>query len=178
MAREITDYRYLDISNLRRWGYLTPAQDTAFKSGVVSWERDGETIAQICISVRLCDYEQAVGVSYLYGGKPKQYKIELQFVPSNLPGKAETGYYYFVCPVSGVWCRKLYLVGGQFMSRRAFRPLYVQQTMSHKTRGLYSIIDTWKKIEEIEAGSRWRKNHYRGKPTPYCKKLSKYYRMV
>ena len=178
MAREITDYHCLDISKLRGWGYLTPDKDTAFKSGVLSWQRNGETIAKICISVRVCDTEQAVGVSYLYGGQPKQYKIVLRFVPSNLPGKENTGYYYFVCPVSGVLCRKLYLVGGQFMSRRAFRPLYVQQTMSHKTRVFYSLIDTWKKIEDLNNGSRWRKNHYRGKPTPYCKKLSKYYRMV
>lgn len=173
MTREIAMYHYLDISKLKRWGYLTPDKDTAFKSGVISWERDGETMAKICISVRLSDKEQYVAVSYLYGNTPKTYKIELQFVPSNLPGKAETGYYYFICPVSGDWCRKLYLVGGQFMSRRAFRPLYAQQTMSHKTRGYYAVIDTWLKIDDINAGSRWRKTHYRGKPTPYYKKIDR-----
>ena len=178
MAREITDYRCLNISKLKEWGYLENDPKTTFKTGVISWERYGETVAQITVSVRMGEAEQSVAVLYSYNGEKKAYVIQLDFAPSNLPNHSNTGYYYFVCPVTGERCRKLYLVGGVFMCRRAFRPLYAQQTMSKATRAQYAVIDSWMKIDDLEKAGKRRKLHYRGKPTPYQNKLSKYYSRV
>jgi hypothetical protein len=176
MAREIDDYRCLDISKLRGWGYLTPDPNTAFKQGVITWERQGETVAQITIGARMADASPSVAVLYMYRGEKKAYKIQLDFTPSNLPNHAGTGYYYFVCPVTGYRCRKLYLVNGVFMSRRAFRPLYPVQAMSRKARGGYRVIDKWLRIDDEERASRYRKTHYRGNPTPYTLRMERLYR--
>ena len=183
MAREIDDYRCLDISKLKKWGYLTPDPNTAFKQGVITWERMGETVAQISIGVCMSSASPSIAVIYTYNGTPKRYKIQLQYIPSNLPDRANTGYYYFVCPVTGYLCRKLYLVNGVFMSRRAFRPLYWAQTMSRKQRAFNSLME-WDalllvSLMEKELGDPYhRKETYRGKPTPYGRRVARWNRKL
>jgi len=178
MAREITNYYCLDVSKLSKWGYLKPSPGTAYKSGVVTWTRDGEVAAQIAISVRIDETEQNVRVAYLYGGQKKIYHIELIYTPSNLPDHEGAGYYYFLCPATGKRCRKLYLVDGYFVSRRAFRPLYPDQLLSRSARASLYYFDQWQKIDELEGARKWRKTHYRGEPTPYSRKLTKLYHRV
>ena len=41
---------------------------------------------------------------------------------------------WFVCPVTGARCRILYLVEGQWISRRAFRGAYPSQRISARER--------------------------------------------
>lgn len=142
----------------------------------MTWERDGRTIAQITIVARMGDAHPSIAVFYSYYGESKAYKIQLDFTPSNLPDHADTGYYYFICPVTGNRCRKLYLVNGQFMSRKAFRPLYPIQTMSRQSRAGYRVIDKWLRIDDEERASRYRKTHYRGNPTPYTLRMERLYR--
>lgn len=177
MATQIDDYRCLDISKLKKWGYLTPDPNTDIKTGVLSWERMGETIAEITIGARMAGASPAIVLIYSYNGKPKIYKIKLQFVPSNLPNRGNTGYYYFVCPLTGEYCRKLYLYKGTFVSRKAFRPLYWNQAMSHKQRKFESPLD-WlllPSLMEKEMGSSaHRKTTYRGKLTPYGRKAERW----
>lgn len=176
MDNWITNYICLDISKLREWGYLTLNPDEAFKTGVVSWKlANGET-AQVAIGVNLSD--EKVWLSYGYNGTKKKQFVWLRFVPSNLPGKSGTGYYYFICPATGCRCRKLYFVNGEFVSRRAFRPLYPQQAYSKKERACGYYLEQWLRIDQLESVGKWKKRHYRGNPTPYTKKLSKYYSRV
>lgn len=173
MARWITDYICLDISKLRKWGYLTAAPDTAFKTGLITYNITG---FQLAICVRLSD--EKIILNYSYGGAIRKYVVWLRFVPSNLPGKDGTGFYYFLCPGTGCQCRKLYLVNGEFVSRRAFRALYPQQAYSKTERACGYYLEQWLKIEQLESVGKWKKRHYRGNPTPYQRQLRKYYHRV
>ena len=113
----------------------------------------------------------ASNVMYLYKGEPVRIELTLRFRPSNLNNG--TGYYYFVCPVTGLSCRKLYLVEGKFVGRQAFRPLYRAQTESRRERtGFYTYFNQLARLEEMEAQP-YRRYTYRGKPTPFARRVDK-----
>lgn len=163
---------YLSVTACKRLGYFTP-QATA--SGVVRWtrERDGETveIASIRLETHLTGTIPYAVLTYNYKGTPVRTEITLRFRPSNL--KAGTGYYYFVCPVTGLSCRKLYLVNGRFVGRMAFRPLYPQQAESHKQRDLSTYTLLALGVYEDLLNKPYRRLTYRGRLTPYGRKVEK-----
>lgn len=162
MEKTIDEYLTLSISALKRAGFLKTRE---LKSGRVSWYRGGEEIA----SIRVTTDTRALPMCYLsyrYDGEPVQEILRLMFKHSNLDPEGEHGYYYFVCPVTGSCCRKLYAVNGRFVGRSAFRPLYPQQAQSRKQRKENGMLDVLLKLDELQ-NSRYRKDFYRGKPTPY-----------
>lgn len=75
--------------------------------------------------------------------------------------------YYFLCPF-GYKSRKLYFVGGKWRSRRSFKGYYAQQLKSRKWRELAYLS-----VTPPTAYGR-PKEHYRGKLTPYGKRLRRY----
>lgn len=169
MANTIDEYITLSVSDLRRLGYIKRHE---IKGGRVTWKRGDTITAQIYVTIDTRAVPMCY-LSYRYGGTPVQETIRLMFKHSNLNPEGDHGYYYFVCPVSGVCCRKLYNVNGRFVGRAAFKSLYPQQALSRKQRNEYKLFGLWVKLDELQQ-SRRRKDFYRGKPTPYRLKWEKY----
>lgn len=169
MATTIDQYLTLSVTDIKRLGLL---KSRAVCKGGVSWKRGEHTTAQI----QVVTDTRALPMCYLvyrYNGDAIQDKIRLMFKHSNLNPEGEHGYYYFVCPVTGACCRKLYLVNGHFVGRSAFRALYPKQTESHKERQTINWLEALRVLDFMQ-GSRYRKEYYRGKPTPYRLRLEKY----
>lgn len=163
MAKTISDYLTLTTTTLRRLGYIKATR--AQTSGVMRWKCNGQETA----SVQICVDTRALPMLYLwysYNGEPVREQIRLMFKHSNLDREGSAGYYYFVCPVTGKYCRKLYIVNGRFVSRSAFRPLYPQQVKSKKQRRQARLIDLILEQDRIADEARRPKAFYRGKPTP------------
>lgn len=162
MADTIDQYLTLSVADLKRLGYLKPR---ALMGGRVSWKRGGTVTASISVTtdtraIPICYF------NYRYDGEPKQDIIRLMFKHSNLNPEGNAGYYYFVCPVTGDCCRKLYNVGGRFVGRSAFKAIYPTQAASHKQRKSLSWFSALAQLDELQQ-SRYRKDFYRGKPTRY-----------
>ena len=162
MATTIEDYITLSVTDLKRLGYLKPRNVIG---GVVSWKRGGHTTAQIDVTTDTRGVPMCY-LSYAYRGTPVRETIRLMFKHSNLNPEGEHGYYYFVCPVTGVCCRKLYNVNGRFVGRSAFKALYPQQAASRKQRQSLNWLSALERLDELQE-SRCRKEFYRGKPTRY-----------
>lgn len=168
----IEDYLTLTVTECKRMGYFVP---NAKVTGVVRWTRNGEKAAEIGFGTNLTGIPVAV-LSYSYNGQPIDATIPLRFHHSNLtPNASGTthGYYYFVCPVTGRSCRKLYLVDGYFVSRYAMGVPYARQNESRCQRsGLLAYLSAFHKLDELTA-QRYRRITYRGKLTPYGRKLER-----
>lgn len=157
----------LSVTDLKRLGYLVRG---ATCTGRVSWNSGGREIASICVQTNTAGEFPAVRFIYAADGFPVDYSTPLRFAPSNLN---RGGYYYFICPVTGRACRKLYLVGGRFVSRFAFRALYEKQTKSRAERsGLLGYLDTVEAADRV-INAKYRKETYRGKLTPFGRKCAK-----
>lgn len=169
MLTTIEQLLALTVTDLKRLGFLRPND---VHRGAVEWKRaDGTRRASIYVETDLRFEIPSVRLVYDHGGKTLDYTTLLRWKQSNLNNG---GFYYFVCPVTGRSCRKLYLVGGRFVSRYAFRALYDKQLWSKSDRAdpLNDLV-AFAEWEQL-AGQRYRKPVYRGKLTPYGRKLEKY----
>ena len=166
----INDFISLSVTDCKRLGHFRPNAKT---SGVIKFTRGGSCIASIGFAT---DTTQTVPValfSYTHNGTPWDYFVTLRFTPSNLNNG--TGYYLFVCPVTGRSCRKLYLIGGRFVSRFALgKILYESQTKSRreKTGGIFRHLADIAALDNLETQP-YRKPAYRGKLTRYGQKIAK-----
>lgn len=169
----IDKYLCLRIGDLKRLGFLVPA---ATCTGSVEWKQGGRPVASVGL------YTKTTGVpvarfAYDYNGEPVTYDVALRWKRSNLNADTPHGYYYFVCPVTGSLCRNLYLVDGRFVGRKAFNALYPGQAESRKQRGYYRYWRTLLAAGDIQA-DRYRRETYRGRLTPYGRKVEKLARSV
>lgn len=161
LTETIEEMLQLSITDLKRLGMLQPG---AYQYTPVNWRRGGCETASIAVATDTRGEIATVRFVYDYNGTPVDYTAPLRFAPSNLN---RGGYYYFVCPVTGRSCRKLYLVGGRFVSRFAFRALYDKQTKSRAERsGLFGYLNAVSNFDRI-AKQKGRKMYYRDKITPY-----------
>lgn len=114
--------------------------------------------------------ERDMLLSYSCEGKVYSYSIPLVEVPSNL-GK-ERGCYYFRCPKSSHLCRKLYLYKGYFVSRK-FIPgaVYDCQARAKEKDDYIRLLGTG----FLSLDFTNRKEYYRGKLTPWGRKVEKAY---
>ena len=80
---------------------------------------------------------------------------------------------YFLCPVTGHKCRKLFTDGRTIVSRYAFSHLYSYQRYSHRQRNLYGIL-----VKDNDPFRKYGKVFYRGTLSRYGKSIDRYlYRM-
>lgn len=166
MARTIDNYLRLSVTACKRMGYFRPKSLT---SGVVNWTQRGEVVASISMQTNTAGIVPYAVLNYNYKGTPVHVELTLRFRPSNLNNG--TGYYYFVCPVTGLSCRNLYLVDGQFISRTAFRPLYncqAERRRNDSLRYLLALADYEKMLD-----AKYRRLTYRGRLTPYGRRVEK-----
>jgi hypothetical protein len=154
----------INISKLKGWGYLKPNQ--SIQTNIV-WSRHGERTAEISLYVNTLESNPYIQLKYNYQGEPREYKLKLFWKESNLnQGKV----WFFICPKTFKYCRKLYLVEGYFLSRSAFKGLncmYEKQTYSKYGRSLDKIFGTYYGIERAyeKIYSKHFKKFYAGKPT-------------
>lgn len=154
----------INISNFKRWGYLKPNQ---WKTGELNWSRNGNKTGSISIGVSTLEGNEYLHLKYNFRDEPREYKVKLFWKESNLnQGKV----WFFICPKTFRYCRKLYSIDGYFLSRTAFKGLncmYEKQTYSKygrmldKTFGAYFGTD--KAYQQIY--SKHFKKFYAGKPT-------------
>ena len=161
--RFMGDLLALSITDLKRAGYIVPGE---YRTGPITWERGGRVVASMAVAVDTAPGRVPfIRFVFNHKGTPADYTAALRFTPSNLN---RGGYYMFVCPVTGRSCRKLYFVGGRFISRFAFRAMYAVQGQSTADR----YADALERVEQArkEPG---RRLMYAGKPTRYALRVQR-----
>jgi len=163
------EVKTVSIFFLAKHGYLKSNQ---LKAGSIHWSRNGEKTGSI--SIRVCTYSENPYIEFDYkcNQQPIKYKVQLVSAISNL-GKGFV--WYFVCPKTGVRCRKLYLADTYFYHRSAFRGcMYETQTQSKKSRYLNKTIGAYFKSDNLysELNKKHFKKTYSGKPTKKYLKLT------
>ncbi len=152
----------IHISKLKDWGYLNPKQ---IKNATLNWSRNGNPTGSISIQVNTHSEQPYIELDYKYRDKPRNYKVYLTSIPSNL-GKGLI--WYFLCPQTNKRCRKLYSIDGYFLHREAFNGcMYETQTQSKKYRQLDKISRVYFKIDDLysQLYKKHFKKTYAGKPT-------------
>lgn len=152
----------IHISKLKGWGYLEPEQ---IKRGTLNWSSNGNPIGSISIQVNTHSEQPYIKLVYKYGSEPRNYKVRLVSLPSNL-GKGLI--WYFLCPQTKKRCRKLYSIDGYFLHREAFSGcMYETQTQSKKYRQLDKTLGAYFRTDDLynELYQKHFKKTYAGKPT-------------
>jgi len=159
----------LSITDLKKIEYL---KDSYIKKGKITWGINGEETSSISIKTNTISKNQYIELDYNYNGTPKNYKIHLVSIPSNLGiGKI----FYFKCPVTKRRCRKLYLVNGYFLHRNAFKGMYKKQTESKSWRKMSRDLENYYGLDDLyeQIYSKHFRTHYAGKPTRQYVRLMK-----
>lgn len=158
----------IDAWELMRWGYV---ERGTYAKSRLRWSRGDQVTARVGFEVRMDGTEPHVILDYTFNGEPRKYRVGLVCVPSNL-GKGEI--WYFLCPITGKRCRKLYSVGGWFGHREAFGGcMYESQTTGRRWREIEKTYGPIFKLGRLykELFRKHRKTSYRGKPTRGQKRL-------
>ncbi|HEV8515975.1 MAG TPA: hypothetical protein VGQ59_21995 [Cyclobacteriaceae bacterium] len=130
------DCKTISISDLKRWKYLEP---NTWQNGTITWSRNGNRTGRISITINTYKENPYIELDYKCNGNPINYRVQLITITSNL-GRGVI--WFFVCPATGMYCRKLYLVDTYFYHRTAFRGcMYEKQTQSHYSRNLGKQFD-------------------------------------
>lgn len=106
-----------------------------------------------------------IELNYKYRDEPRDLIIPIEFVPSNL-GMGEIA--YFICPKTLKRCRKLHCIHGWFYHRSAFNGCYYDsQIVSKRFRRYTTALNNYRDFSELhkQQHKKYRKTHYRGKPT-------------
>jgi hypothetical protein len=152
----------ISISKLKGWEYLNPEQ---IKKGIVTWSSNGNQRGSISIKVNTKSEQTYIELDYKYRDEPRNYKLYLTSTPSNLDkGKI----WYFLCPHTNKRCRKLYLIGGYFLHREAFKNcMYQSQIETKRYRQIDKTFGAYFKSEELysELHKKHFKKTYAGMPT-------------
>ncbi|MBN1117962.1 MAG: hypothetical protein JXA77_12190 [Bacteroidales bacterium] len=152
----------ISITKLKEWEYLNPEQ---IKNGTITWSRNGNTTGSISIRVNTLNEQPFIELDYKYRDEPRNYKIQLVSVPSNL-GKGLI--WYFLCPQTNKRCRKMYSIGGYFLHREAFQGcMYESQTHSKYYRSLDKTLGAYFRTDRLyeQLYKKHFKQSYAGKPT-------------
>lgn len=152
----------LNTSKLKEWGYLKPNK---IHTGTFDWSIKGKPIGSISFLMNTTTSTPFVELDYKYRDEPRNYKVNLVSIPSNL-GKGVI--WYFICPQTNKRCRKLYSIGGYFLHREAFNGcMYESQTHSKTYRQVEKTFGAYFNSENLYSQLRQKhfKKTYAGKPT-------------
>ncbi len=156
------DLKTVTISFLTKHGYLKPNQ---WKSGKISWYSNGNETGSISIWVNTQTESNYIELDYKCKEALINYRVQLVTATSNL-GKGVV--WYFVCPLTGKRCRKLYLANCHFYHRSAFKScMYEKQTLSKKSRQFEKTMETLFRTDQLfeHLNKKHFKKQYAGKPT-------------
>lgn len=171
---EADDLYQVSVAFLNKYGYF----DVFWKSGTVTWSRNGEKTGNISIQAALGDNEQYVRFSYTQtdnssGEKTDlDYKIPLTTTPCYFGGKR----YWFTCPwyVSHIYCGRrvgvLYLSGKYFACRHCNDLSYSSRNLSGISKTAGQVISE-PYLEELR--QQVKREYYAGKITKKFKRYLK-----
>jgi hypothetical protein len=162
----------LSAAKLRKWEYIKPG---FMVSGVVSWSKNGQQTGCIEVSVHYSDALPVAIFRYKLNDEPRLQRVSLVARPSNL-GRGVV--WFFVCPKTGLLCRKLFLLGGYFVHRSAANfAIYDKQTLSKSDRVKVRLLEWYHAADnaEMQVYAKHFKRTYRGKPTKRFLRLSAQY---
>ena len=171
------EVKSISLAYLRESGLLRPGYHVT----TLSWNRNGKPTGRITLEAHLLpDCEPHLRLKYTFNDTtPLDYCIDLEALPSNLPGhKNRPGRYRMRCPVSGRAATILYLHGGRgyFAHRLAYpsqRLYYDSQLMPAGIKPLTAPLALDRKLEDayMARHKKGRKTHYRGQPTRWYARL-------
>lgn len=160
----------ISIGDLRKLRYLKPSQ---CMSGNLIWKRNGVETGSITIYLNFWTEDPNMVLSYRCNGVDVSYVVQMVSVPANI-GKGVV--WYFICPRTGVRCRKLHFVDGYFYHRSAFRGcMYEKQTYSRSDRSLCKQFDEAFAPDHFydQVYARYFKKTYASRPTKRYRRLLK-----
>lgn len=105
-------------------------------------------------------------IGWTEDGEKSERKVQVIKEKSNLPSLSGSYVYYFLCPLTGSRARVIYRVGSYFACRRAIKAYYPLQMESRHSRTIHYREEPYRKNG---------KEYYRGKITPYGRRLQRYY---
>lgn len=152
----------LQLSYLKKIGLLDHSMSTAI---YWSYVESGEHAASIGVRSEITGLSKTIFLKYTSDGEPVEYSVKLRSVESNLGSGVV---WYFVCPVTGLLCRKLYCIGNYFLHRKAFKGVYYyEQDYSRGFRNEQKVLFALMKSEQIykEVMKKGYKRSYKGKLT-------------
>ena len=158
----ILDYcQNFSIADLKRLGYFVP---DGVSCGVLSWN---DSTSRISITVD--NIAKRISLDYVIeDGRHMTYNVNIFEMESNI-GKGVVR--FFDCPMSHALCRKLYFNGDMFVSRKVIcGAIYQSQAMSKWQR---DMGNGWASADFVPVKP-YGKTHYRGKLTPYGKRIRRY----
>lgn len=128
----------LSVADLKQAGLLTPH---ARQKALFEWERgrDYASITAVTDYTRPTPY---VLLSYYNHGQPVEQGVTLRWHSLYNGG----GFYYFICPVSGLSCEKLYFSErhGQFIGRVAAGAKYLHNLSTEDRRAVVCVPFRWR----------------------------------
>lgn len=152
----------IEINYLQKKGYLRQKR----RAFVLSWNNESEILVQYSESEK----ETYLRLNYVLTNRDKErkeydYKIQIEFIPSNL-GKGRVP--YLVCPVTQKRCRILYRAYGSptWKSRESYnnKLFYPSQVSSKLSKMNDKFWQSHRNIEALYKNVR-NQTHYNGKPT-------------
>jgi len=156
----------IDLKHLKKLGYLKPDQ---IRAGGLQWRSGKQIIGKLSIIVNTIA-PPYIQLEYVYRGEPVKRCIWLTNIK---PPIGDGRKWFFVCPVSGKRCTKLYLINGFFVHRLAAKGVFYQkQIESHKDREFYGVLGFM--FDKMELPKHY-KTHYSGNPT---KRFTRYLNKV
>ena len=132
---------------------------------LLRWYTNGELTAGIHCEVEKQKDTLVAHFKYHTQNDPTHLSVKITTTASNLGiGRIP----FFVCPISGKRCRKLFLIQGHLISGSAIKEaLYDTQTRSKKYRTLLPLFERPFQLEKLQKQihSPYFKPMYRSKPT-------------
>ena len=163
----INELLSLDISRSKNMGYNPDDED---RSGSLFWSVNGERVSSIRLELD-SSIETVFKLRYMYQGLEINNTLHLERIESNL----RNGWIWlFVCQITGLRARKLYLYEGKFVHRNSIiNGMYASQIKSKSYRQLESTFGLYFKLDELyeEIYSKNFKRYYRGKRTARYKRI-------
>ena len=128
----------LAVADLKRAGLFTPSTVQQVK---FEWDR-GTDYASITAVTDLTGYVPFAVLSYYHNGRPVEQGVTLRWHDLYNGGV----FFYFVCPLSGLSCEKLYFSDehGQFIGRVATRAQYLNTLRKQEREQITARPYRWK----------------------------------
>lgn len=146
-----------------------------FFSCTYNWYSDGRRTSSMQLYIQTIRKNlKTITFNYAIKGESIIYSANVVAIPSNL---GVGNRWYLICPKTGNRCSKLICPKGSkyFYHRTAFRLLYGSQKRSKSGIEFDMLFGDPLKLEDLydELCQKYRKRHYRGKPTPLVEQIAK-----
>ena len=151
----------ISIYDLMKTGCLIPDTEADI---TLSLEPCDEQPGAVSLHVNTNQDQPYINLRYTYGELNKNYNINLVSEPFRLNNSL---LWYFVCPITGMRCRKLYFSDGYFQHRKAIKGVYHKQTIGPHSRKYITHAGNIQKLGEMldKVTAHWFRKTYAGKPT-------------